>query len=387
MPDLPATRWLGRNRSVAFIAAATAFSLLGDQVLYAVLPVYYQDLGLTPIQVGILLSANRWIRLLTNELAHRLGQGAAQRAIFLGAFALGALTTAAYALTSWFSLLFAARLIWGLSWSFIRHIGVQTIMAEAPADQAGRTMGVYNGISRAGSVAGLLGGAVLVDVFGFAAGVLMLAVVSLFSLPLAHIGFRPAASLPDHQSGTAPVAVLAMGFVIGAVGPGFVMGTLGAALAGYVTSDAWLSAATLTGVLLGTRYLMDSVAAAWLGSVTDTLGLRRAAGWFFFVGGLALLAAASKPPAAMFVVAIIGFFVCGTGLHAGVAATASRIGSGAFARYVTASDFGAACGPLGGWLVVAWLGDPAWSLAIGGVVYLVGVAVTTQLAVPDAQPS
>ena len=101
-PRTVTRRWIQHNRSVVFIAAATAFSLLGDQVLYAVLPVYYADLGLTPIQVGILLSANRWIRLLTNELAHRLGRGPAQRAIFLGAFALGALTTAAYLLSNSF---------------------------------------------------------------------------------------------------------------------------------------------------------------------------------------------------------------------------------------------------------------------------------------------
>ena len=377
-----AGRWLERKRSVAFIAAATAFSLLGDQVLYAVLPVYYEDLGLTPIQVGILLSANRWIRLVTNELAHRLGQGPSQRALFLGAFVLGVASTAAYALTSWFSVLLAARLAWGLSWSFIRHLGVQAIMADAPPDRGGRTMGLYNGISRAGSVAGLLGGAVLVDVFGFAAGVLMLAAVSLLSLPLAHAGFHGAAPLPERRRGAAPPALLAMGFVIGAVGPGFVMGTLGAVLAGYITSDTWLSAATVTGVLLASRYLMDSLAAPWLGAITDRVGVRRAAALFFLAGGLALLVAAGRPPVAVFVATIIGFFVCGTGLQAGVAATASRMGSGAFARYVTASDLGSASGPLTGWLAVAWLGDPAWSLAIGGVVYLVGVAVTSRFR-PD----
>lgn len=371
--------WFERNRSVAYIGAATAFSLLGDQALYAVLPVYYESLGLTPIQVGILLSANRWIRLLTNEIAHRVGRGAAQRALFLGAFVLGAATTAAYALTSWFSVLFAARLAWGLSWSFIRHLGVQIIMADAPADQGGRTMGLYNGISRAGSVAGLLGGAVLVDAFGFIAGVLMLAVVSMIGLPLARAGFHPSKSLPDHQRGAAPIPLLGMGFVIGAVGPGFVMGTLGAVLAGYVDPGAWLSAATVTGVLLATRYLMDSLAAPWLGGLSDVLGVRRAAGLFFVAGGVALLVAASGPPIALFVFAIISFFICGTGLQTGVAATASRIGSGAFARYVTASDFGSACGPLIGWLAVAWLGDPAWSLGIGGVAYLLGVAITPRL--------
>ena len=122
--------WLQRNRSVAFIGSATAFSLLGDQVLYAVLPVYYESLHLTPIQVGILLSANRWIRLLTNELAHRVSSPRRERPLFLGAFLLGVITTLAYALTTYFWLLLAARLAWGLAWSFIRHIGVRHVMVD-----------------------------------------------------------------------------------------------------------------------------------------------------------------------------------------------------------------------------------------------------------------
>ncbi|MCZ6616487.1 MAG: MFS transporter, partial [Gammaproteobacteria bacterium] len=175
--------WIQRNRSVALIGTATAFSLLGDQVLYAVLPVYYDTLYLTPVQVGILLSANRWIRLLTNEMAHRVSTPGRERPLFLAAFVLGIMTTLAYALTTYFWLLLAARLAWGLAWSFIRHIGVQNVMAGVAGDRVGRTMGMYNAFSRAGSVGGLLGGAVLVDLFGFSAGVLMLAVVSLVCLP------------------------------------------------------------------------------------------------------------------------------------------------------------------------------------------------------------
>ena len=57
------------TRPVLFVALAVAVSLLGDQALYAILPTYYTELGLLPYQVGLLLSANRWIRLLTNQLA------------------------------------------------------------------------------------------------------------------------------------------------------------------------------------------------------------------------------------------------------------------------------------------------------------------------------
>ena len=60
------------HRSVILVASAVAFSLLGDQALYAVLPVHFKALGLFPFQVGIILSANRWIRLITNHLVERI---------------------------------------------------------------------------------------------------------------------------------------------------------------------------------------------------------------------------------------------------------------------------------------------------------------------------
>ncbi len=374
--------WIQRNRSVAFIGTATAFSLLGDQVLYAVLPVYYDSLHLTPIQVGILLSANRWIRLLTNELAHRASTPGRERPLFLGAFVLGVMTTLAYALTTHFWLLLAARLAWGLAWSFIRHIGVQNIMSGVAGERVGRTMGMYNGFSRAGSVAGLLGGAVLVDLFGFSAGVMMLAVVSLVSLPLAVAGLRPEARINPSvalSGNVLPGALLVLGFTLGAVGPGFVMGTLGASIVVYVGAGGLFSAATLTGLLLGIRYLLDTALAPWLGGATDRYGVRRASMVYLCIGGLALVMASMRPPLAVFMVAIIVFFVCGTGLQAGVAGTASRQGSAAFARYVTASDFGSACGPLLGWLVVAWLSDPGLSLGLGGILYLLAIAPAIRL--------
>ncbi len=370
--------WYQRNRSVVCIGGATAFSLLGDQVLYAVLPVYYESLGLTPIQVGILLSANRWIRLITNELAHRISRPGTERPLFSGAFALGALTTAAYFFTSYFVVLFVARLLWGLAWSLIRHIGVQNVLREVPANRVGQTMGLYNGLSRAGSVAGLLGGSILVDLLGFGAGVMMLAAVSLLSLPLAGRGLAvPATVQPGAVTGDGevPATMLILGFTLGAVGPGFVMGTLGASLAGYVPGGAYFSAATLTGALLAARYLMDTLAAPWLGSATDRFGLRRAAAAFFLIGGLALTLSALTPPLWVFIAAILTFFLSGTALQAGVAGTAGRLGSAAYARYVTASDFGSASGPLLGWLVVAWLDSAAWSLALGALAYLLATPV------------
>jgi len=381
-----------RNRSgndarlrVAFVGTATAFSLLGDQALYAVLPVYYEALGISAIEVGILLSANRWIRLLTNDLAHRLAgpeqtTDGIRRLLFVGAFALGACTTLAYGLTTSFWLLLAARLAWGLAWSFIRHLGVQAIMVEGAVERPGRTMGLYNGISRAGSVAGLLGGAVLVDVFGFQAGMLCLAGLSLASLPLGSFGHRGGRPLRDPGIGSLPFSLKVGGFAVGIVGPGFVMSTLGAGLATFMESTTLLTAATLTGVLLAARYAMDAFAAAWLGSLTDRFGIGASATGYFLVGGSALMIAVFAPSLVLFMLLVLVFFVCGTGLQAGLAGTASRLGSGAFARYVTLADLGSAVGPLLGWLVVAWLDNPLLSLAMGGLTYLaVGFGVRKKM--------
>ena len=371
------------RRTVTCVGAATAFSLLGDQMLYAVLPVYYESLGLTALQVGIVLSANRWIRLLTNSLAYRIDGG---RGWFVAAFVLGAATTAAYAVTGWFTVLLLARVLWGLAWSFIRHIGVMSIMSGSP--RAGHTMGVYNGISRVGSVGGLLGGALLVDVMGFVPAVVLLGALSLLAAPLAWFGYRRPAERPATGAGDgASLRHLVLGFCIGAVGPGLVMSTLGVVLDARATEVLGLTAATYTGALLAIRFTLDSAVAPYLGSLTDRYRMARAAGTFFAAGAVALGVAAMSRSAVLVSAAVIAFFVCGTALQAGVAGTVSKRGPGAFARYVTSGDFGSAVGPLLGWIAFEATNLPWLGLAIGAVLFAgCALLAATGDREPDALP-
>jgi len=101
------------SRTTVFLATCTALSLLGDQALYALLPLYFQDIGLLPIQVGILLSANRLIRLFTNHLAERMTGQYPPHLMLAGSLAVGALLTAVYATSSSFFILLTARCLWG----------------------------------------------------------------------------------------------------------------------------------------------------------------------------------------------------------------------------------------------------------------------------------
>ena len=102
------------SRTTVFTATATALSLLGDQALYALLPLYFQEIGLLPIQVGILLSANRWVRLLSNHLAEQLVQRFPVNLMLILSLALGALLSLAYAYFTSFLVLLVARCLWGL---------------------------------------------------------------------------------------------------------------------------------------------------------------------------------------------------------------------------------------------------------------------------------
>ena len=84
-----------------------------------------------------------------------------------------------------------------------------------------------------------------------------------------------------------------------------------------------------------------------------------------------MILASQLPTLLAFVALILLFFNCATGLQAGVAGSVSQLGSQSFSRYVTASDFGAALGPLLGWLVIDLVGDPTIALGIAGSLFLV----------------
>jgi hypothetical protein len=227
-------------------------------------------------------------------------------------------------------------------------------------------------------VAGLFGGALLVDLMGYDAALWLLAAVSLAALPLAKAGTaRVIVTLDRARLTDGPAqarAFLVLGFVIGAVGSGLVMATLGAVLDTRLGNIGVLSAATLTGALLAVRFMLDSVAAPWLGSLTDTHGVRTTVAGFMTAGGIALILAANSADVIVVGGLVIVFFVAGTALQAGVAGVVSQFGSRSFAHYVTAVDFGAAAGPLLGWMALDYWAFESAGLLIGGCVYLAGAA-------------
>jgi MFS family permease len=211
-PGAPAPR-----RVLFLVGLGTALSLLGDTALYAVLPTHTAAAGITLAAVGLLLSANRWIRLLTNGLLGWAYDRFPRRRLFVAALFLGAFSTALYAFTRGFWPLLAGRLLWGLAWSGI-WVGGNTILLDviSPADR-GRWTGYYQSAFYLGGVFGFPAGGFLTDHFGYhialalaAAGTLLGAVIVLLALPqpralsVTHAGSAAADQQPERPVPSIP---------------------------------------------------------------------------------------------------------------------------------------------------------------------------------------
>ncbi|MDF2720318.1 MAG: hypothetical protein K0R28_7243 [Paenibacillus sp.] len=155
------------KRPITLVALVTAFCLLGDSMLYVVLPIYWKEAGLTSLwQVGILLSVNRFVRLPLNPLIGWLYNKMPLRVGLVTAVLLGALTTAGYGLFQGFAAWLILRSVWGVAWSLLRMGGFLTVIAYSDNSNRGRWMGRYNGLSRIGSLFGMLLGGLLAPIFG-----------------------------------------------------------------------------------------------------------------------------------------------------------------------------------------------------------------------------
>jgi len=102
---------------------------MGDATLYTVLPTHAADAGIVLVQVGILLSANRVVRLFLNGPMGLAYDRSRHRRLFISALFVGALSTVLYAATYGFWPLLVGRLLWGLAWSGI-WVGGTTILLD-----------------------------------------------------------------------------------------------------------------------------------------------------------------------------------------------------------------------------------------------------------------
>ena len=366
---------------VFYISTALSLVTLGDSLLYTILPSYYPLLGLAPLQVGILLSVNRWIRLATNHMAEQCYRRYPSDLWLILAFFMGSVVTAIYGVAQMFIIFLGARILWGISFSFIRQAGIMTAVNSGSETHLGERLGYYRGISAMWHTLGVLLGSLSHDVFGFTITLVGLSILSLVAVPLGALSQKGLRRLKKPLAKVVPgkgdVRVICCGFAVGLVGGGMLMSTLGLILKeqvgeSFLVAGYSIGVVTLTGLILGLRWFIDGIGSPILGAIADRTGRQRSITFFFLLGAVTLIVVAVYSKPILLIPFILIFFICGTTLYTLLSAQAAQSGSRSVASFATAMDLGMSVGPLIGWSI-AQFGLPTNFIFISSsAIYMIG---------------
>lgn len=325
-------------------SAALALALPGDTLLYLLLPLHAAAFGVSLPEAGVLLAANRLIRIVGYGWVARLYAGRGPRALCLGA-GLGAVaSTLAYGTLSGLWPLLIARLAWGLSFASlnIANQALATLVSEGALRRTGRMrMLVATGPTAAlvaGGVASLWLGPRLV--FVVLAMIAAPALAFAWRLPAFQEpmrGERPRLSRP----GPLDAWSFAMGFTLDGL---FIFG-LGLLVAARYPREAVVA----TGLAMSLRYVTEVVLSGLGARLAQYVGALRVL-IIMSVGAASALALLAGSGAALWIGAggAIVLRALAQALAAPVIAEAhpgeARIP--ALARQATWRDVGAGLGPL-----------------------------------------
>jgi MFS family permease len=381
-------------RAILPVGIGTCLSLMGDASLYAVLPTHTMQAGVAVASVGILLSANRFVRLALNGPAGAAYDRWPRRWLFVAALFVGACSTAIYGFTQGFAPLLVGRLLWGLAWSGI-WVGGNTIVLDVTDDATrGRWVGIYQVAFFLGSSGGSLLGGFLTDRLGYhnamivGAGLTLAgAIVALLLLPetrgarhqesefMAHPHHAPDTLSRAHRiEFSSAVALyganrLALAGILQSTFGLFLLDQMGQQV--QVAGQS-LGVATLTGLGLGLSTLISMTSAPIVGHLSDRTGNRwkvAAGGLVPGVAGFSLLALASPlvVPLAIPLTAIAGG--SNQGLATALIGDLGNVGrqSRQLGVLFTVGDLASAIGPPLAYALIPWVGVKN--------VYLVSAAV------------
>jgi MFS family permease len=161
-------------------------------MLYVFLPSHPAAAGITSASLGIILSANRFVRLLANSLGGLVSDRIGRRRPYLAGMVLALASTAGYLASSSFWPLLVARVVWGIAFALISVGGVAIMLDLSTDEDRGRTVGTYQSLLQLGTLLGLVLSGFLTDLVGYRGTLAVyvpLAVVGLVSENRAHISF------------------------------------------------------------------------------------------------------------------------------------------------------------------------------------------------------
>ncbi|WP_373229340.1 MFS transporter [Cohnella sp.] len=364
-------------KPVVIVALITAVSLFGDSMLYVALPIHWEDAGLASLlEVGILLSANRFIRLPFNPLISWLYRKVSVRSGLLFAVFISGITTLSYGFANGFFVWLILRCIWGIAWSFFR-LGAYFMILDLSSNQnRGHFMGTYNGLYRLGSLIGMLAGGAFVDLFGMREVAVVFGILAFLVLPVVFYHVPNSKSKAFESQKMDEVKVKKQPILLWTLTSAFLVmlcleGMFTAILSHLIDTRLQtgihvlgmvVGAATLAGGLQASRWAVGPFLSPWVGKQSDGKWGRRP----FLVGSLLLSSVFMASinfdlPFGLWLLNIFVILLVSSILATVLGAYASDITSGTsraatMTLYVIVVDVGASFGPVLGYLSERFIG-------------------------------
>lgn len=359
------------DRATRNSALTLALALPADTVLYLLLPIYAQTFGVTLPEVGLLLAANRLVRIAGYSWVARFYAERGPRAACTLAASGAVLAALGYATLSGVWALLLARLIWGLSFAAM-NIATHALPTSEMSGAARRT-GWSRSIIAAGPMVGLICAAIIAELYGprIVFGVLsIVALVALvFSVRLPST-LEPVASPGPRfaKPGAISIWSFCMGFTMDGL---FIFG-----LALLAKESMPQGAVVAAGFAMALRYLFEILLSPAGGLMAQRFGARRLLVIFSFMAAFGLfLLGFGSPLLWIGAIAVITLRALLQPLPAPLVAEVfpgpARVP--ALARQATWRDIGAGAGPLTAGLLFPLL--PVFAIYAGGAAILASASL------------
>jgi MFS family permease len=271
-------------------AQVLGLCLPSDVLLYLLLPMYASDFGVTLAQAGVLLAANRLVRIIGYGWVVRFYARHGDRAACSLAAGAAALCALGNATLSGFAALLMLRLVWGLCFATF-NLSTQTL-ATAEAQGAARRAGRSRATLAIGPMLALPLGAVMAQAYGPRSVFFVLCISALCGLWRARAlptGGHAIAS-PGGRRLRLPDSIATWSFIEGVALDGlFIFG-----LSLYAQVHMGSSGVLVAGVLMAVRYLSEMLFSPFGGRLADRFGPLRMLVVLSLATSLALLVFASQ---------------------------------------------------------------------------------------------